>query len=135
MSVVTVVVEKLARKSGVMLGNLPRAERLVALALAATVIAPDGTYDERAVSLALEEWLSSRGGFLDADRVELRRTLVDSGLWQRDDYGRGYRRGAAHDAELARVASEVDAIDASHLLDEARRHHLAERARRKSAHG
>ncbi len=84
-------------KTGVMLGGLSEAQRQLALAVAAAAIPVDVEHSEAQVNTALKRCLTAETAFLDTDHVELRRWLVDTGWWQRDGFGRAYRRRAADD--------------------------------------
>jgi hypothetical protein len=129
----TIVLSKLSGKSGLALVNLPAFERKLVLALAATVLPRGAERGERDVSLALREWLARHDDFLRVDHVELRRTLVDTGLWLRDVAGHGYRRAEAYDDPM--LAEIVAAIgdDGSERFAEARAERERERAARKAA--
>ena len=86
-------------KRGVGLGGLTQRQRELALAVAAHALPPGASASEAEVNLALKQALLAEARFLDVDHVELRRWLVDTGWWQRDGFGRAYRRTA--DVELA----------------------------------
>lgn len=98
----------------------------VAVAAAATRLESGAAIDERGVNDRLRAWLAGSGAFLDVDHVELRRWLVDLGLWSRDDFGRAYTRPTApprYAAVVAALASEdLDAIaHSAHAADVAAR--------------
>lgn len=78
-------------KSGVGLGSLSAVDRDAALALCAAALG-EGVHAEAQVNAALRRWLEGPACWLDVDHVELRRWLVDRGLWQRDGFGLAYRR-------------------------------------------
>jgi hypothetical protein len=86
----------------------------VVLGLASTCLGADEVKNEIEVSRLLDHWLKSTGTMLRCDRAELRRWLVDSHYWQREDGGRRYGRdvrslGAAGDLleALARSVPEL----------------------------
>jgi hypothetical protein len=129
----SLVLSRLSGKSGLALVNLPIFDRNLVLALAATVLPRDTELGERAVSEALREWLARHDDFLRVDHVELRRWLVDIGLWQRDVAGRGYRRVERFDDPM--LAEIVAAVgdDGSQRFIDARAEHEREREERKAA--
>jgi Uncharacterized protein conserved in bacteria (DUF2087) len=86
------VLARLVVKQGVALGGLSARERELALALAARAFDQDAPASEAEVNRALKACLAREAGFLGTDHVELRRWLVDAGWWQRDGFGREYRR-------------------------------------------
>jgi hypothetical protein len=89
---VLAALSSLVVKTGVALGGLPARERDLALALAAASLAEDASSSEAEVNRSLKRCLAEEASFLDTDHVELRRWLVDAGWWQRDGFGRVYRR-------------------------------------------
>lgn len=127
--------ETLALKSGVSLGGLTAAQRELTLALASRSIGPERGWTEREVNEALRAALARELAFLDIDHVELRRWLVDAGLWRRDGFGRDYRRvpPEALAAPLREAGAMVDAVDAVHWLPARRAAVVAERAARRRA--
>ena len=133
MSETIAALERLAAKHGATLGNLARADLQVALALASLCLPVDATCTEPEVNVALKGWLAGAGAMLRIDHVELRRTLIDFGLWQRDGYGRAYRRAPSiGDAELARHVEALRAIDAGAIVAAVRERRAADHARRKA---
>lgn len=127
--------EALALKSGASLGGLTAPQRELTLALASRSIGAERGWTEREVNEALRGALARELAFLDIDHVELRRWLVDAGLWQRDGFGRDYRRvppeGLA--APLREACAAVDATDAVRWLPARRAAVVAERAARRRA--
>jgi hypothetical protein len=89
---VLVSLSSLVVKTGVALGGLSARERDLALALAAASLAEEASASEAEVNRSLKRCLAEEASFLDTDHVELRRWLVDAGWWQRDGFGREYRR-------------------------------------------
>ncbi|MDE2629336.1 MAG: DUF2087 domain-containing protein [Burkholderiales bacterium] len=133
MSETLAALERLAVKQGVTLGNLARADLQVALALASLCLPVDASCTEPEVNAALKGWLAGTGAMLRIDHVELRRTLIDFGLWQRDGYGRAYRRAPSiGNAELASHVEALRAIDAGSIVAGVRARREVDRARRKA---
>jgi hypothetical protein len=105
------LVKSLCVKSDASFGGLSEQQRFFILALLSTTIAYDTDYHEKQVNQALINWLARTKGFLRTDHVELRRTLIDYRLWQRDDGGRCYRRSRNVDSRFALTINELDSID------------------------
>ena len=85
------VYRRLCVRRGIALGGLAtgRLDDFRALLAAAALALDEGEgYDEPAVNARLRAWLDGPGAMLDVDHVELRRWLVDTGLVERDGYGR-----------------------------------------------
>ena len=123
---------ELAIKQGVTLGNMRRPDLLLTLALASLCPPASAQWSEPEVNAALKDWLAGTGAMLQVDHVELRRTLIDFGLWERDGFGRVYRRAATiSDPELAARLASLMTLDAAGIIVERRALHAAERARRK----
>lgn len=130
-------------KDGVSLGLLPVPQRALALSVAALRLGAqeEGSGDpgvgEPEVNERLRACLQAECAFLSTDHVELRRWLVDAGLWQRDDFGRGYRATPAHQwpqavAEAAAaVASLGDAASVRAWVAERREQQRAARQARR----
>ncbi|KAG8152470.1 DUF2087 domain-containing protein [Burkholderia catarinensis] len=129
------VLEKLAAKQGITLGNLSSGDMSVILALASVCIEANTPLAEPAVNQALKQWLGEAGSMLRIDHVELRRTLIDLRYWQRDGFGRSYERRPlpgdhpAHDAVAA-----LESIDVARFVADARTRHETLRAERMAAH-
>lgn len=100
-------------KSGVMLGGLSQADRLLALALPAARLGEGQAASEVEVNARLRASLGEEAAFIDVDHVELRRWLVDSGWWRRDGFGRRYERVPtdALPGELREVADALAGLD------------------------
>jgi hypothetical protein len=130
---VLVSLTSLVVKTRVALGGLSVRERDLTLALAAASLAEDALTSEAEVNRSLKRCLAEEASFLDTDHVELRRWLVDAGWWQRDGFGREYRRVPA-DALPAPMRSLADALRELHLpaWAQARREEMA--ARREARH-
>ena len=126
--------ERLAIKRGASLGNMNRADLLLALALAARCLPVGEVRDEAGVNDALKGWLAGVGAMLRVDHVELRPTLVDVVLWQRDGYGRAYQRATPPDDELRTLAAALDSLDAEGIVTRQRAAHEAQREARRRAH-
>ena len=128
--------ERLAIKRGLTLGNMSRPALLLTLALASRCMPASAQCAEPEVNAALKAWLAGTGAMLQVDHVELRRTLIDFGLWERDGCGRVYRRAATvNDPELADRVGSLMALDTAGIIAERRARHVAERARRKELSG
>jgi hypothetical protein len=126
--------ERLAIKQGAALGNLHRCDWQLVLALAARCLPAAAVWREPAVNEALKCWLATTGAMLRVDHVELRRTLIDAGLWQRDGFGHAYERAAALvDASLAAQGALLDQVNPEQIVHGARERHAAARAQRKAA--
>lgn len=128
--------KRLAVKRGVSLGVLAgtrSGEYEAALAAASLSIPAGRPSTEREVNAALRGWLEGAGAMLGVDHVELRRWLVDTGLWRRDGYGRAYERSEPP-AAFATAVGALAAVDATRLATDARADAAHERARRRSAH-
>jgi len=128
------ILERYAIKRGALLSNLADADRRVVLCLAARVLRDDAVLPESEINLLLDDWLADEGAGLHIDRAELRRTLIDAGLWQRDAYGREYRRAAVADAALADCLQQLAQLDAGAVIRAARAAHAASRAERARQH-
>ena len=128
--------ERLAIKRGLTLGNMSRPDLLLTLALASRCMPASAQCAEPEVNAALKAWLAGTGAMLQVDHVELRRTLIDFGLWERDGFGRVYRRAATvNDPELADRVGSLMALDTAGIIAERRARHVSERARRKELSG
>jgi Uncharacterized protein conserved in bacteria (DUF2087) len=128
--------ERLAIKQGVTLGNLNHDDLRLMLALASLCLPADAPFTESNVNAALKARLAGTGAMLRVDHVELRRTLIDFGLWQRDGFGHAYQRAQLiADAKLAAHVTAFAALDAPRIVASRRAQHEAERARRKSLNG
>ena len=128
--------ERLAPKQGLTLANLGGDDLQLVLALAARCLPVGSVQSEREVNNALKGWLAATGAMLRVDHVELRRTLIDFQLWQRDGFGHAYRRlRSLANAGLARHASALAQFDAERFVAVTRAQHAAGRAQRKANHG
>lgn len=124
----------LAVKQGATLANLRRGDRQLILAVAARCLPAATVWPEPTVNAALKVWLETTGAMLRIDHVELRRALIDAGLWQRDGYGRAYARASTiSDTSLAALASLLAGVNAEQLVEVARGRDGAARAQRKAA--
>ena len=128
----TGALERLAIKQGVSLGLMNGADLRLTLAMASLCLPESVQWTEAEVNAALKAWLAGTGAMLRVDHVELRRTLIDFGLWQRDGFGRAYQRASAvADPELAGLVAALADLDAPAIVASRRARHLAERAQRK----
>ncbi len=128
--------ERLAPKQGVTLGALGTSDLQVVLVLAARCLPMGPPQTEREVNTLLQTWLAGTGAMLRVDHVELRRTLIDFQLWERDGFGHAYRRVRnLANAALAQHAAALADFDAERFVAICRAQHAADRALRKSNHG
>jgi len=128
--------EQLAPKQGVTLGALGTDDLHLVLALAARCLPVGPPKTEREVNTLLQTWLAGTGAMLRIDHVELRRTLIDFQLWERDGFGHAYRRvRSLANAELARHAAALADFNAERFVVTSRAQHAAARALRKSTYG
>jgi len=128
--------ERLAPKQGITLGALGASDLHVVLALAARCLPMGPPQTEREVNTFLQTWLAGTGAMLRIDHVELRRTLIDFGLWERDGFGHAYRRvHSLANAALAQHAAALADFDAERFVANCRAQHAADRALRKSNYG
>jgi hypothetical protein len=130
--------ERLAQlvvKSGVMLGGLSQADRLLALALPASRLPVGETATEAEVNARLRDSLGEEAAFIDVDHVELRRWLVDSGWWRRDGFGRRYERVPADALPegLRQVADALAGLALPDWVDGCRDAHRCRREQRRQA--
>ncbi len=125
---------RLVVRSGVGIGGLSSADRDAAFALCAAALG-DGMHTEAQANDALRRWLDGPARWLDVDHVELRRWLVDRGLWQRDGYGRAYARTPASmlDAALRRWVDALAALDVAAWVDAQRAVERQRRERHRAA--
>jgi hypothetical protein len=79
-------------KEGLTLGNLPAADRDLALAWVWAGLPEAEVLSEPGINAQLKARLAGAAAFLDTDHVELRRWLVDGAWLARDGFGREYRR-------------------------------------------
>jgi hypothetical protein len=92
---------RLAVANSISLGGLQSGrqfEFVVITAAAALAFAAGRDYREAEVNALLKEWLAGPGAMLATDHVEVRRTLVDCRLLERDGFGRRYARAVAPEA-------------------------------------
>jgi hypothetical protein len=127
------VLARLAAKQGI---ALPRREDdfRVLLGSAACTLAPDREYTEREVNDALRVWIDGAGSMLATDHVEIRRWLVDTGLVERDGFGRRYRRVAPPPARFADALQALDGLDAAAVVAKARTDDAERRRSRRAQH-
>jgi len=125
-------IAKLAVRSGVHLSSLSGRDYELVLASAALAFPEDRALDERSANALLLQFLDSAGAMLATDHVELRRTLVDTGLVLRSDFGSDYRRGALQEW-LIDAAQELDVPRIAEVADAARAAHASRREARRQA--
>ncbi|WP_082709996.1 DUF2087 domain-containing protein [Burkholderia sp. TSV86] len=127
--------EKLVSKKGITLGNMSSPDMTVTLAMAAMCIPANVALAESAVNQALRRWLDEEGAMLRIDHVELRRTLIDMGYWQRDGFGRTYeRRPLPVDHPAHEHVAVLESIEITRFVADARARNDALRAQRMAAH-
>jgi len=126
-------IERLCVKRNATLGNMPRRDLQLTLCLAALAIPSATSLSEPQVNDALQQWLAGTGSMLRIDHVELRRHLIDAGLWQRDGFGRQYERATSiANEELAAMLRSLVDMDVAFIAETARRQHAQARDVRKS---
>jgi hypothetical protein len=102
--------------------------------LAAASLSLRGTQqDEFQVNLSLKQWLEGPGQFVQTDHVEIRRWLVDMGLWVRDGFGREYSIAHPVPERFSVAVAAIAGIEQSAFAEAARREHHEKRAARKAA--
>ncbi len=129
------VLRRLAVRDGLALGGLyggRRAEFELVLATAAARFAGDRAYTEAEVNAVLKDWLAAEAAMLGTDHVEARRWLVDSGLVERDGYGRAYRRVRPPPTAFTAVLAAIDGVDVAAVVAAARAADRAARAERRA---
>ena len=129
---------RLAVRDGLALGGLyggRRAEFELVLATAAARFAVERAYTEPEVNAVLQDWLAAEAVMLGTDHVEARRWLVDSGLLERDGYGRAYRRKRPAPAGFGEALDAIAGIDVTAVVAEARAADRAARAERRARYG
>jgi hypothetical protein len=131
----TALLRRLATRRGLSLGGLAsgRIDEFRALLVTAALrFAPATAYTEAAVNTALRDWLDGEGAMVATDHVEVRRWLVDTGLLQRDGFGRRYERALPPPAPFAAVLDALAGVDVPALVARARADEAAERAARRA---
>lgn len=129
------LLESLVTKQGVTLGRMSREQLLLTLGFASLSIPQDQPLSEAEVNQALRHWLAGDGVMLRIDPVELRRSLIDLGLWTRDGYGRAYVRPLLAEDHPARShVAGMAAIDLPAFVAEARAKRDRQRAERQAAY-
>jgi GNAT superfamily N-acetyltransferase len=127
-------IQALAPREGLSLGAMhgaSRADFALLMAAAALTFASGRTYSEREINEGLRQWLAGPGSMLAVDHVELRRWLVDMGVFTRDGYGRAYER-ATPPPEIDEAMVNLEGHDLDAVVREARSRHAADRASRKA---
>lgn len=122
-----------AVKNGLILRNLPEPTLRAVLASAILRFPVDRRSSERDVNEILKQWLAREGAMLATDHVELRRTLVDSGLLARDGFGHAYWRPTPS-VRFAAAVEELASHDLAALIDSARLERVERRRARADAH-
>jgi len=129
---------RLAVRDGLALGGLyggRRAEFELVLATAAARFAVERAYTEAEVNAVLKDWLAAEAVMLGTDHVEVRRWLVDSGLVERDGYGRAYRRKRPAPVAFAAALDAIAGVDVAAVVAAARAADRAARAERRARYG
>ncbi|MFZ9498248.1 MAG: DUF2087 domain-containing protein [Polynucleobacter sp.] len=129
-------VKALVLKERVHLGSLGLAQRLEALSLVWCCL-PRDSCDERDINIALKALLNGALAWLETDHAELRRWLVDTGLLERDGYGRVYDRVSLTELPANSQAMVIslcvhDPKAIAEACIEARKAHAASRAARRA---
>ena len=120
-------------KTGLMLGQMTDADRLLALSLPAWRLQEAREHTEAEVNAMLKASLEAESAFLRTDHVELRRWLVDTGWWRRDGFGKAYLRPAVSElAEpLRAMARALATVEPAHWAQQqVQIHRTAQRERR-----
>jgi len=127
------ILKKLAAKRNISLGRMSQIDLMVTLTAVSVCLPSSVKLSEKQVNSLLQEWLANTGSMLRIDHVELRRSLIDYGFWQRDPFGREYWRSEeAPDSPLTTYLRAFSEIDPAQLLAKHRSELSAERAKRKS---
>lgn len=128
------MLDQISRKSAVSLASLGEEERWLMLSLAALSLSPGQEYSEKEVNEALLAWLLAGEGMLRIDHVELRRVLIDFGLWRRRDGGRAYQLNSPQtDDRFATILAAFGEDDGKALISQRRTSALQARAARRAA--
>jgi tRNA(adenine34) deaminase len=130
------VYRRLCVRRGIALGGLATGRQedfRTVLAAAALSLDCGADYDEPAVNARLKAWLDGPGAMVDVDHVELRRWLVDTGLVQRDGFGRRYARTTPAPDAFAREFAGLAGVDLGLLAAEARESEREVREARQAA--
>ncbi len=128
------MLDQISRKSAVSLASLGEEERWLMLSLAALSLSTGQEYSEKEVNEALLAWLQAGEGMLRIDHVELRRVLIDFGLWRRRDGGRAYSLNCPQtDDRFATIIAAFGEDDGKALISQRRTSALQARAARRAA--
>lgn len=128
------LIRVLATQRHVLLGNLVSSRRptfRAVLAAAAMRFEPGAAYAEAGVNEVLRKFLEGAGSMLASDHVELRRWLVDTGLLERDGFGRRYQR-AEPPAEFVPILAGFAGVDLDAVVADARAADVIARAARRA---
>ncbi|MBX7227993.1 MAG: DUF2087 domain-containing protein [Burkholderiaceae bacterium] len=126
------ILKKLAAKRNISLGRMSRIELMVTLAAVSVCLPSSVKMSEVQVNKLLRAWLANTDSMLRIDHVELRRSLIDYGFWQRDSFGRGYWRSEeVADSPLKAYMQVFDEIDPLPLMAAHRAVLNTEREKRK----
>jgi len=129
------ILRRHAPRSGLSLRRLyagRREEFATLLASAALSLAAGTVHSEREVNDILVRWLATAGAMLDTDHVELRRWLVDTGLLDRDGFGRRYVRRSNPVGPCAAMLEALADVDVPRLVSEVRAEAAARREERRA---
>lgn len=129
------ILRRLAPRSGLSLGGLygGRHDEFATLLASATMTFTVGSgYSEREVNTLLIGWLAASGVMLGCDHVELRRWLVDTGLLERDGFGRRYVRATNPPSRFAEMLVALADVDMPRVVGEARAEDAARREERRA---
>lgn len=127
------ILRTLGIKKNVSLSRMSEDESTVALACASLTIPSEVAVDEQYVNNALQRWLNGTGSMVRIDHVELRRTLIDVGLWRRDPFGRAYAHGLTPIAPRFVLCRRLlTQLDPDAVVQEARTKDLENREARKA---
>lgn len=122
-------------KRGIGIGSLMNgsADEFNLVMAAASLTLRGQSQNEFRVNDSLKQWLGGAGQCIETDHVELRRWLVDSGLWVRDGFGREYTMAVPVPERFSAVVAALEGVDQSALATSTRSEHSEKRAARKAA--
>jgi len=127
------ILERISKKTNVSFSSMNDDERWLMLSLSALSLKSNRFYSEREVNEALIAWLQSGNGIMRIDHVELRRMLIDFGLWRRRDGGHCYWLNEEADIRFAVLLAIFRRDDCNELINRLRLQACEEREARKLA--
>ena len=124
---------QLLLRQEVIIGKLSQSDMRIMLISAALAIPKDATHTEREVTERLQRWVTTVGGNLRDDAVEMRRYLVDCRCLRRDPAGRAYTRSEDWPTGWNEIAAALESVDIEQFADQVRIEEAERRAARKKA--